>query len=94
MRLELRHFYLQCMHLQVPGQYVGVHLAPIDMPSGSNAGDDTRTAHRLLPIASSPYDARRESSLLDASIIEVNCGCDVAIPEGGTLSEKAAHNRN
>ncbi len=62
---------------QVPGQYIGVHLEPVDATSGSSDGGDTRNADRLLPIASSPYDARRESSLLDASIIEVCSGCDV-----------------
>ena len=36
--------------------------------------EPTQTAKRLFAIASSPYDSRRDSSLLDASMIEVSPG--------------------
>ena len=36
--------------------------------------EPTQTAKRLFAIASSPYDSRRDSSMLDASMIEVRQG--------------------
>ena len=63
---------------QVPGQYVGVRLEAVDAAVGSPAGGAVLTADKLLAIASSPYDARRESSMLDASIIEVSIERDKA----------------
>ena len=63
----------RCAHHQVPGQYVGVRLEHQDADVSSSATIGMRPADRLLAIASSPYDARRESSMLDASIIEVGC---------------------
>ena len=58
--------------VQVPGQYIGVRRQPQDATADRTLSDGDCSAERLLAIASSPYDARRESSMLDASIIEVS----------------------
>ena len=55
---------------QVPGQFVGVRLISSDLEAGSDTSEE-RPADRLLAITSSPYAARRDSSNLDATIIEV-----------------------
>lgn len=52
--------------LQLPGQMLGVKYCS----DGQN--QPRKTASRLFAIASSPYESRRDSSLLDASIIEVS----------------------
>ena len=62
--------YPSCEQLQVPGQFVGVRLISDDLAHGSDTSEG-RAADRLLSIASSPYAARRDSSNLDATIIEV-----------------------
>lgn len=60
----------------VPGQFVAVRYCP----SGSAMDaceEPPRVARHLLAIASSPYEARRESAMLDAAIIEVSgLGCE------------------
>ena len=63
--------------VQVPGQYVGVRRQPQNSAVDRTLTDGDWSAERLLAIASSPYDARRESSMLDASIIEVRWPCSV-----------------
>lgn len=44
----------------VPGQYVAIRMV-----------GDTSTGRQVYGLSSSPYAARRDSSLLDASIVEV-----------------------
>ena len=51
--------------LQLPGQLIGIKY------SGGKEQKPTWPASRLFAIASSPYEPRRESALLDASLIEV-----------------------
>jgi hypothetical protein len=56
----------------VPGQFVAARYCP--QASGSSSTDecsDLRVAQRLLCLASSPYEARRDSALLDASLVEL-----------------------
>ena len=62
--------------LQLPGQMVGVKYCT----DGQN--QPSKTASRLFAIASSPYESRRDSSLLDASIIEV-CLCHTTLNNPG-----------
>ncbi|CAD7699795.1 unnamed protein product [Ostreobium quekettii] len=52
---------------KLPGQFVAVR------PLGSDVSDNEPSPKtwKLLAISSSPYEARRESALLDASIIEI-----------------------
>lgn len=57
---------------RVPGQFVAARYCP--QASGSSSTDecsDLRVAQRLLCLASSPYEARRDSALLDASLVEL-----------------------
>lgn len=54
--------------LQLPGQMIGIKYCP------EGQEEPTQTAKRLFAIASSPYDSRRDSSMLDASMIEVYPG--------------------
>lgn len=49
----------------VPGQFIGVRGI-------SNPAPDTDGAEKLLPITSSPNEARVNSALLDATILEVH----------------------
>lgn len=63
---------------RAPGQQVAVRV-PKSIDGSSNSGssgdaendDDFRELSRLFPLSSSPYEARRESSRLDASIVEI-----------------------
>ncbi|GMH35471.1 hypothetical protein BSKO_03339 [Bryopsis sp. KO-2023] len=48
---------------KLPGQFVGVRFSPED--------GNTVSPQRLLAVCCSPYEARRNSALLDASIIEI-----------------------
>lgn len=50
--------------LQLPGQMIGIKYCP------EGQSEPTQTAKRLFAIASSPYDSRRDSAMLDASLIE------------------------
>lgn len=52
--------------LQLPGQMIGIRYC------AEGKEEPTQTAKRLFAIASSPYDSRRDSSMLDASMIEVS----------------------
>ncbi|DBA66220.1 TPA: hypothetical protein ACH3X2_002595 [Trebouxia sp. C0005] len=73
---------------KLPGQMIGIKFCP----EGQN--EPTQTAKRLYAISSSPYESRRDSAMLDASIIEVlvdrNGGADeVALADlgpGGLLA--------
>lgn len=58
--------------LQLPGQMIGIRYC------ADGQEEPTQTAKRLFAIASSPYDSRRDSSMLDASMIEVSPGTCVA----------------
>lgn len=61
--------------LQLPGQMIGIKYC------ADGQEEPTQTAKRLFAIASSPYDSRRDSSLLDASMIEVSPGiCFFSFP--------------
>ncbi|DBB01404.1 TPA: hypothetical protein ACH3X1_000070 [Trebouxia sp. C0004] len=50
---------------KLPGQMIGIKFCP------KGQSEPTQTAKRLYAISSSPYDSRRDSVMLDASIIEV-----------------------
>ncbi|KAL3136385.1 hypothetical protein ABBQ38_005642 [Trebouxia sp. C0009 RCD-2024] len=50
---------------KLPGQMIGIRYC------AEGKEEPTQTAKRLFAIASSPYDSRRDSSMLDASMIEV-----------------------
>lgn len=54
------------MSLQLPGQMIGIKYC------AEGQQEPTQAAKRLFAIASSPYDSRRDSSMLDASMIEVH----------------------
>ena len=54
-----------------PGQQVAVRV-PVESSSSSESEiHDFRELSRLFSLSSSPYEARRESSRLDASIVEI-----------------------
>lgn len=58
--------------LTVPGQFLG-------LCEGSEAPDADAEPTKVLAIASSPYDAKRNSAMLDAALVEVlvdRCGGD------------------
>lgn len=74
-RLLLLQFEYVCpSHVQVPGQFVALRLGSGEDAAGTNGSSaaGSTDAAAVLPIASSPIAARAESSLLDASIIEVS----------------------
>lgn len=50
--------------LEVPGQFLG-------LCEGADAPDADAQPTKLFSIASSPYDAKRNSSMLDAALVEV-----------------------
>lgn len=55
----------------VPGQFVAArYCADGTSTEGCTAGS-LRVAQRLLCLASSPYEARRDSAMLDASLVEL-----------------------
>ncbi len=55
--------------LQMPGQFVGLRLPG---ESGTATPSGLKSAKRLHSIACSPYESRRDSAYIDASIIEVS----------------------
>jgi hypothetical protein len=64
---------LPCIKLcRVPGQFVAARYCSHDQGSGStDECSEMVVARRLLSLASSPYEARRDSALLDASLVEL-----------------------
>lgn len=58
---------------KVPGQFVAARYCAPGSGGGSGTEEcgELRTAGRLLCLASSPYEARRDSALLDASLVEL-----------------------
>ena len=59
-----------------PAQQVAVRVPVVESSSSSSSTsaadtEDFRELSRLFPLSSSPYEARRESSRLDASIVEI-----------------------
>ncbi|KAI3438700.1 hypothetical protein D9Q98_001120 [Chlorella vulgaris] len=57
---------------RVPGQFVAARYCSHDQGSGStDECSEMVVARRLLSLASSPYEARRDSALLDASLVEL-----------------------
>ncbi|GBF91942.1 hypothetical protein Rsub_04666 [Raphidocelis subcapitata] len=57
------------MHLSVEDDYVGLRFPGERTPAEAASG--VEGARRLYSIASSPYDSRRDSAYLSASVIEV-----------------------
>lgn len=53
----------------IPGQYVGLRFPGESTPAELQSGIEG--ARRLYSIASSPYDSRRDSAYIGASVIEV-----------------------
>ncbi len=62
-----------CLKLcRVPGQFVAARYCSHDQGSGrTDECSEMVVARRLLSLASSPYEARRDSALLDASLVEL-----------------------
>lgn len=60
-----------CLVLQVPGQSVAVRYCQGGRSVEDCPEEELVVGRQLQAIASSPYEARRDSAMLDATIIEV-----------------------
>jgi hypothetical protein len=56
---------------RVPGQFVAARYCADGTSTEGCAAGSLRVAQRLLCLASSPYEARRDSAMLDASLVEL-----------------------
>lgn len=55
----------------MPGQFVAARYCADGTSTEGCAAGSLRVAQRLLCLASSPYEARRDSAMLDASLVEL-----------------------
>lgn len=56
---------------KVPGQFIGVKGIAEKTQESSASEEADKGAEKLLPIVSPPNEARMNSALLDATILEV-----------------------
>ena len=59
------------LHPRVPGQFVAARYCSDGTSTEGCAAGSLRVAQRLMCLASSPYEARRDSAMLDASLVEL-----------------------